>query len=259
MRIVSLPGKSLLEIPSSFKYQFRHKSEFLFARELPAILILGLHNFWSKLLSFQETKNVCFSQISTVSTVSKYFFLRFDKLFTRLPAMNFKYSFTQMKIHYQVTLLNGLIITKIWINDTLERISTSCAYSSAFSHYYSWKKWFQYYSGRIKSPPSLFQKDKMLKENKCSFSSGWMELDSIHMSLSEKENDSKPAIFLEITYKTNALNWQFFSIRFTRGTMLLFSTVFGIISRLFCRTFWQNLVFLALFCHFCSFLAVFGN
>ena len=29
VRIVSLPGKSLLEIPSSFKYQFRHKSEFL--------------------------------------------------------------------------------------------------------------------------------------------------------------------------------------------------------------------------------------
>ena len=111
------------------------------------------------------------------------------------------------------------------------------AYSSAFSHYYSWKKWFQYYSGRIKSPPSLFQKDKMLKQTKCSFSSEWMELDSIHMSFSAKENDSiphsKPAIFLEITYKTNALNWQIFSIRFTKGTMLFFSTVFGIIYMFF--------------------------
>ena len=65
------------------------------------------------------------------------------------------------------------------MNDTLERISTSCAYSSAFSHYYSWKKWFQQYSGRIKRSPSLFQKDRMLKQTECSLSSGWMELDSI--------------------------------------------------------------------------------
>ena len=45
----------------------------------------------------------------------------------------------------------------------------------------------------------------MLKQTECSLSSGWMELDSICLFFA-KENDSiphsKPAIFLEITYKT---------------------------------------------------------